>query len=64
MNNFIEKGYARKASLTKDEREERWYIPHHGVFHPAKKKIRIVFDCSAIFQGRSLNNELIQGLNK
>ena len=59
MSNLIEKGYARKA-LTKDGREERWHIPHHGVFHPAKKKIRIVFDCSAIFQGRSLNDELIQ----
>ena len=32
-----------------------WYIPHHSVYHPQKPdKIRIVFDCSAQFQGESL----------
>lgn len=39
-----------------------WYIPHHGVYHPQKPdKIRIVFDCSAQFQGESLNAHLLQG---
>ena len=39
-----------------------WYIPHHGVYHPQKPdKIRIVFDCSAQFQGASLNSHLLQG---
>lgn len=40
-----------------------WYLPHHGVRHPKKRKLRVVFDCSAQFQGTSLNEELIQGPN-
>lgn len=38
-----------------------WYIPHHGVYHPQKKKLRVVFDYAASFQGVSLNNQLLQG---
>ncbi|XP_068759701.1 uncharacterized protein [Montipora capricornis] len=34
-----------------------WYIPHHGVYHPRKPgKIRVVFYCSAKFNGVSLNS--------
>ena len=39
-----------------------WYLPHHAVSHPAKpEKTRIVFDCSAKFDGKSLNAQLLQG---
>ncbi|XP_053398103.1 uncharacterized protein LOC128556591 [Mercenaria mercenaria] len=39
-----------------------WYIPHHGVFHPKKPgKLRVVFACSAVFNGQSLNSHLLQG---
>ena len=39
-----------------------WYIPHHGMYHPKKpEKICVVFDCSANFQGTSLNDQLLQG---
>ena len=38
--------------------------PHHGVYHPKKpEKIRVVFDCSAEYQGHSLNRHLLQGLD-
>ncbi|XP_063959911.1 uncharacterized protein LOC135155123 [Lytechinus pictus] len=38
------------------------YIPHTGVYHPHKPdKIRVVFDCSAKFEGVSLNDHLLQG---
>ena len=40
----------------------KWYIPHHGIYHPHKPgKIRIVFDCSARYQGKSLNDLLLSG---
>ena len=39
-----------------------WYIPHHGVYHPKKPgKLRVVFDCSAVQNGQSLNKHLLQG---
>ncbi|XP_047502961.1 uncharacterized protein LOC125048341 [Penaeus chinensis] len=39
-----------------------WYIPHHGVYHPKKPdKIRVVFDCSAVYKSESLNKNLLQG---
>ena len=39
-----------------------WYIPHHGEYHPSKpRKIRVVFNRSAQFAGRSLNQELLTG---
>lgn len=41
--------------------EDSWYIPHHGVMHPTKGKIRVVFHCSASVNGVSLNNCLLQG---
>ena len=44
-----------------DKAGEMWYIPHHGVIHPQKQKLRVVFDCSAKFAGTSLNDHLLQG---
>ena len=44
------------------EDETAWYIPHRGIYHPNKPgKIRVVFDCSAKYQGTSLNDNLLQG---
>ena len=62
--NVLQKGYAELV-LT-DELEgnpgQVWYISHHGVYHPRKpEKIRIVYDCSAEYQGESLNHHLLQG---
>jgi hypothetical protein len=37
-------------------------LPHHGVFHPRKNKLRVVFDCAARYHGSSLN-DLLQGPN-
>ena len=55
---IFKKGYARKC---RDNSSGAWYIPHHGVYHPSKKKIRVVFDCSAQVNGVSLNDILLQG---
>ena len=59
MNDIIRAGYAERAPK---KNVKAWYIPHHGVYHPKKPgKIRVVFDCSAEFEGHSLDRELLQG---
>jgi len=38
------------------------YVPHTGVCHPRKPgQIRVVFDCSAQYNGISLNDYLLEG---
>ncbi|KAI4884310.1 hypothetical protein NFI96_008914, partial [Prochilodus magdalenae] len=65
MNDMISKSYAVKVPNKDINRSDGrvWYIPHHGVYHPKKHKIRVVFDCGASFQGTSLNEQLLQGPN-
>ena len=61
MNNLMRNGYVKKStgSATKGK---CWYIPRHGVYNENKpNKIRVVFDCSTEYQGRSLNNGLMSG---
>ena len=63
MTDIIDKGYARKVPVDlQDVSSKKWYIPHHGIYHPHKPgKIRVVFDCSAKYQGKSLNDLLLHG---
>jgi hypothetical protein len=65
MKDLMNKGYARRVPQEDEVKEEtRWYLPHHGVYHPQKPdKIRVVFDCSCQFAGASLNKVLLQGPN-
>lgn len=61
IEDLLEKGYASPVSATPTS-GKTWYLPHHGVVHPAKPgKVRVVFDCSAKYRGRSLNDQLLQG---
>ncbi|KAI2647089.1 Gag-Pro-Pol polyprotein [Labeo rohita] len=39
--------------------EESWFIPHHLVQHNGK--YRLVFNCSFVYQGVSLNQQLLPG---
>ena len=34
MEDLLQKEYAEKSSNASDVNQ--WYIPHHGVYHPAK----------------------------
>lgn len=63
MNDVIKKGYAVKVPDEELKRSDGkvWFIPHHGVYHPKKHKMRVVFDCGASYQGTTLNEQLLQG---
>ena len=63
LNDMMENNYVEKVPLEelKQPPGKVWFIPHHGVYHPKKRKLRVVFDCSATYQGISLNTELLQG---
>nr|XP_054749454.1 uncharacterized protein LOC129254932 [Lytechinus pictus] len=60
MTDIINGGFAEQVE-TKAPPGETNYIPHHGVYHPMKKKMRIVFDCSAKYGGTCLNDHLLKG---
>ena len=63
MNDLLEKGYAQEVP---DDQivKPGWYQPHHPVSHPQMaNKVRVVFDCAAMFQGTSLNKQILQGLD-
>ena len=64
MEDIIASGYAERVPLDEVSTKSKqvWYIPHHGVYHTKKPgKIRVVFDCSAVYEGQSLNQQLLQG---
>lgn len=65
MKGTIDNGYATRVPDEEIDQNEgrKWYLPHHGVRHPKKHKLRVVFDCSAKYQGFCLNSELLQGPN-
>ncbi|KAM9709232.1 uncharacterized protein ACNS7B_023621 [Menidia menidia] len=61
MVNVFKDGDAEEVHATPKD-GNTWYIPHHGVYHPRKpEKIRVVFDCSAKYEGTSLNDHLLTG---
>ncbi|XP_064642183.1 uncharacterized protein LOC135496665 [Lineus longissimus] len=63
MKEMIEKGFCERVPENESCPEGSvWYLSHHGVYHPNKPgRIRVVFDCSAEFQGEVLNEHLLQG---
>lgn len=61
MKDITERGDVEEVS-TEGTEGEKWYIPHHGIYHPKKpEKLRVVFDCSAKYKGSSLNDHLLSG---
>ena len=44
INEILSRGDAEEAPSVPPESQETWYIPHHGVYHPKKQKILVVFD--------------------
>lgn len=63
MEDVLRKKYAEKVPQEQLQRSDGcvWYIPHHGVNHKQKAKLRVVFDCSCSYKGEYLNSKLLQG---
>lgn len=74
MADMVSKGYAEECDTdtyhTKDTckgvvhtaaASPRWYLPHFGIYHPQKKKLRVVHDAAAKTHGVSLNTLLLPG---
>ena len=41
MNEVLSRGDAEGAPVAAQEEGVKWYIPHHGINHPKKNKIRV-----------------------
>ena len=65
MQGYLDDGYAEAVPDDQIEVEGiTWYIPHHAVFSPKKPdKLRIVFDCTADYEGTSIKKAVYQGLD-
>ena len=66
INEYIALGDARKLSENETAAKTSItnYIPHHRVTNVNKPgKVRVVFDASAKFKSKSLNEHLLPGLD-
>ena len=64
INTYVTKNYARIVPLEKLEgkRNMTWYLPHQSIVNVHKPgKMRVVFDCAARYNNRSLNDALMSG---
>ena len=62
VKEILESGYA--VQVPREQLSwEQLSREHHGVYHPEKKKIPVVLDCTASYKGVSLNEQLLQGPN-
>ena len=63
LNDYLEKQYIRPVPPEELKPECEWLLPHFPVVRPEKAttKVRIVFDGSAPFEGKSLNTEALTG---
>ena len=65
MKAVLDAGYAEPEpddiTATKNK---IWYIPHHPVVNSKKSdKVRIVYDCTAVVETKSLNDFFMKGPN-
>jgi len=63
INDYLDKKYIRRVPDDERKPECQWLLPHFPVVRPEKatSKVRIVFDGSAPFEGKSLNTEALTG---
>lgn len=65
IHSDLQKGYVKRLNPDEIQSEERqWYLSHHPVLNPNKPgKVRRVCDAACRYQGASLNDNLITGLD-
>ena len=63
IETYVEKGYLCKVPEAEAPPPEIWYLPHLPIVKMSKSttKVRIVFDCSAKYNGISLNDVIHAG---
>ena len=63
LNGYLEKQYIRRVPKDEEKPQQEWLLPHFPVVRPerASTKVRIVFDGSAPYEGKSLNTEALPG---
>ncbi|KAL0161852.1 hypothetical protein M9458_041248, partial [Cirrhinus mrigala] len=62
MNRLIQAGYVKEITADKaDKSEESWYLAHHLIYH--NEKAHLVLNCSYVYKGTSLNEQLLPGPN-
>lgn len=61
VNHLFQNGFAKEVSDPLSTSQRTYYLAHFGVNNPNKRKLRLVFDCSSISNGASLNHYLLQG---
>jgi hypothetical protein len=63
LNGYLEKQYIRRVPKDEEKPQQEWLLPHFSVVRPerASTKVRIVFDGSAPYEGKSLNTEALPG---
>lgn len=60
VQDMINSSHAELATDKADDGKV-WYIPHFNIYHPKKKKLRVVFGASVRYGNQSLNDELLTG---
>lgn len=64
MQKTLDRGHASQVPTDQlnASKGKVWYLPHFSVYHPRKPdQIRVVFDCSAVYDNESLNKHLLKG---
>lgn len=63
IDEYLQKEYIRRVPDDEPKPESEWLLAHFPVIQPDRSttKVRIVFDASAKFRGKSLNSEALPG---
>ena len=64
VSKYLNDGYAERITQKEElDHPIQWFLPHQGVYKKSAKEktLRIVFDATAEFEEKSLNNSMLKG---